>query len=103
MHGYPTGFRARQFTPGSKVLCVTQGALQKLTEIVGQPGHSFWAEPTDGYANKVFLQTLPNTLTHAQVTDSYLATVAMFNQGTLATLDRDLGRTFDKYSVLVAP
>jgi predicted nucleic acid-binding protein len=51
----------------------------------------------------VFLQTLPNTLTHAQVTDSYLATVAIFNQGILATLDRDLSRTYDKYSVLVAP
>ena len=67
------------------------------------PGHSFWAEPTNGYANNVFLQTRPNTLTHTQVTDSYLASVAMFNQGTLATLDRDLSRTYGKYSVLVAP
>jgi toxin-antitoxin system PIN domain toxin len=96
------GFVRVSSHPAVKHSVSTQGALQKLAEIVDQPGHSFWAEPTDGYANKVFLQTLPNTLTHAQVTDGYLATVAMFNKGTLATLDRDLNRTYEKYSVLVA-
>jgi len=80
----------------------TQEALEKLFEIVGIPGHSFWPEPTDGYANKVFFNTIPDTLTHGQVTDGYLSTVAFINHGILATLDRRLSQTFDKLSVLVA-
>ena len=73
----------------------TQEALQKLLEIVATSGHEFWPEPENGYANKVFSKTLPEILTHGQVTDGYLATVAAFNNGKLATFDEPLSRTFN--------
>jgi toxin-antitoxin system PIN domain toxin len=79
----------------------TQEAIQKLLEIIAVPGHTFWPEPADGYANKTFTKTLPDTLTHGQVTDAYLATVAELNGGKLATLDRSLARTFADLSILV--
>lgn len=79
----------------------TQEALQKLLEILAVPGHTFWPEPPDGYANKTFSKTLPDTLTYSQVTDAYLVTVAAFNGGKLATLDRSLTRTFTDISILV--
>ncbi len=78
----------------------TQEALHKLQEIVKVPGHSFWSEPPDGYANAAFAKTNPNTLTHGMVTDGYLATVAAFHGGKLATFDRQLSRSFPA-SVLI--
>lgn len=80
----------------------TQEALQKLLEIAATPGHAFWPEPETGYANKVFSKTLPGTLTHGQVTDSYLATVAAFNDGKLATFDEPLSKTFNNLCVRIA-
>jgi toxin-antitoxin system PIN domain toxin len=77
----------------------TQDALQKLSEILAVADHSFWAEPSGGLANHVFRQSIPRTLTHAQVTDNYLVTVALANGGKLATLDRDLGARFPEHCV----
>jgi toxin-antitoxin system PIN domain toxin len=96
------GFVRISSHPSLKHHVSTQDALQKLTEIVAEPDHSFWPEPSDGYANPAFRQTVPNTLTHAQVSDAYLATVALANNGALATLDRDLSQTFAQHCVLVA-
>jgi predicted nucleic acid-binding protein len=39
--------------------------------------------------------------THSLVTDGYLAAVAAFHDGKLATFDRQLARTFGPLSVLV--
>ena len=79
----------------------TQEAIQKLKEIAGTPGHSFWSEPPAGYLNDEFANTLPNTLTHGAVTDGYLATVAAYNGGKLATLDRALTKLFSNMTVWV--
>jgi toxin-antitoxin system PIN domain toxin len=79
----------------------TQEALRKLKEIVETPGHEFWSEPPGGYLNREFAKTMPNTLTHGAVTDGYLATVASFNGGKLATLDRQLTKLFGAMTVLV--
>jgi toxin-antitoxin system PIN domain toxin len=79
----------------------TQDAWQKLSEIVALPDHAFWAEPAGGAANPVFRRSIPRTLTHAQVSDSYLVTVAMENGGKLATLDRDLSARFADHCVLI--
>lgn len=65
------------------------------------PGHEFWSEPLGGYLNREFAKTTPNTFTHGAVTDGYLATVASFNGGKLATLDRQLTQHFGPMSVLV--
>ena len=81
----------------------TQEAWQKFGEIAATPGHSFWPEPSDGYANQVFTQTRAKTLTHGQVTDGYLATVAALNGGKLATFDESLARTFREISVRIPP
>jgi toxin-antitoxin system PIN domain toxin len=78
-----------------------QAAAEKLSEIVSLPHHEFWAEPPRGYAHPAFGLTLPNTLTHHLVTDGYLATLAASHGGKLATLDRQLARTFPEFSVLV--
>jgi toxin-antitoxin system PIN domain toxin len=79
----------------------TSEALQKLREIAATPGHSFWPEPPEGYCNDEFARTLPNTLTHGAVTDGYLATVASYNGGKLATLDRALSKLFSSMTVIV--
>ena len=79
----------------------TQEAMQKLKEIAETPGHFFWPEPPAGYLNVAFAKTLPNTLTHGAVTDGYLATVASYNGGKLATLDRTLTKLFSTMTVLV--
>ena len=79
----------------------TQEALRKLKEIAETPGHEFWPEPPNGYLNEEFAKTAPNTLTHGAVTDGYLATVAAFNRGKLATLDRSLTKLFSSLTVLV--
>jgi hypothetical protein len=79
----------------------TQESFRKLLEIVALGGHSFWQEPPGGYTNDAFLKTVPNTLTHGLVTDGYLATVAAFHGGKLATLDKQLARTFGDLAVLV--
>jgi toxin-antitoxin system PIN domain toxin len=79
----------------------TQEALRKLKEIVETPGHAFWPEPSGGYLNDEFAKTIPNTLTHGAVTDGYLATVACYNDGKLATLDRTLTKLFSNLTVPV--
>ncbi|HEY4989057.1 MAG TPA: TA system VapC family ribonuclease toxin [Opitutaceae bacterium] len=79
----------------------TQEAWRQLSEIASLPTHSFWSEPPDGCRNEVFLRTLPSILTHGGVTDGYLATVAAFHGGKLATFDRQLARTFGPLAVLV--
>ncbi len=79
----------------------TQEAWRKLLEIVALPSHSFWSEPPNGCENDVFSKTIPSTFTHGFVTDGYLATVAVFHGGKLATLDRQLARTFGPLAVHV--
>lgn len=79
----------------------TPEALHKLAEIVAVPGHSFWAEPPGGYGHAAFAQTVPHTLTHGGVTDGYLATVAAFHRGKLATLDKQLTQSFGGLAVLI--
>jgi toxin-antitoxin system PIN domain toxin len=79
----------------------TQDALAKLREIAAAPGHEFWSEPPQGYLSSVFSKTVPSTLTHASVTDGYLATVAAFHGGKLATLDKQLTKLFDVHAVLI--
>jgi predicted nucleic acid-binding protein len=78
-----------------------QEAWQKLFEIVALPSHSFWAEPPEGCKNDAFSKTVPNILTHGLVTDGYLATVAAFHGGKLATFDKQLARTFGPLAFLV--
>ena len=51
--------------------------------------------------NRYERRSIPRTLTHAQVSDSYLVTVAMENGGKLATLDRDLSARFADHCVLI--
>lgn len=70
-------------------------AHRHLLRIINLADHSYWAEPSDGYAHSAFMQTMPNTLTHNFVTDGYLATLASIRGGKLATLDRQLARAFD--------
>jgi toxin-antitoxin system PIN domain toxin len=79
----------------------TQEAWQKLLEIVALPSHSFWAEPPDGCRNEAFLKTVSSILTHGLVTGGYLATVAAFHGGKLATCDRQLARAFGHLAVFV--
>ena len=78
----------------------TQEAWQKLLEIVALPSHSFWAEPPNGCRNEAFSRTIPSMLTHGLVTDGYLATVAAFHGGKLATCDRQLARMFGPLAAL---
>ena len=80
----------------------TQAAFAKLMEIIATPGHIFWAEPAGGYANELFSRTVPNTLTHNLVTDGFLATLAVSHDGKLATLDKQLVRTFPALAVLAS-
>lgn len=94
------GFVRISSHPSIKHHVSTQEAVHKLSEIVAEPDHSFWSEPPGGLANLGFGQTIPTTLTHSQVTDSYLATVAIVNEGALATLDRDLCRRLPACCVL---
>lgn len=71
-----------------------QEAHRRLLEIVALPGHFFVSEPTDGYADAAFRQTMPNTLTHHLVTDAYLVTLAKLRGVPLATFDQQLSRVF---------
>ncbi len=71
-----------------------QAAYRQLLQIIALPHHRFLAEPADGYANREFAQTMPNTLTHRLVTDGFLATVAMTGEMKLATFDQQLAATF---------
>jgi len=78
-----------------------QEAFQKLKEIAAVPGHIFWPEPADGYASESLSQVVPKILTHSMVTDGFLAGVAKFNGGKLATFDKALARAFPDGCVLV--
>ena len=95
------GFVRVSSHPSVDLHATTQEALQKLKEISETPGHSFWSEPPAGYLNDEFAKTLPDTLTHGAVTDGYLATVASYPGGKLATLDRGLIKLFNPMTVLV--
>lgn len=79
----------------------TQEAIEKLREITAMTEHSFWPEPPNGFCNPAFVGTSPMMLTHGLVTDGYLATVAAFNSGMLATLDKQLVRAFARSAVYV--
>lgn len=79
----------------------TQEAFGKLGEIIAVAGHRFWPEPAEGYANAFFAQTVPHVLTHGMVTDGYLASVAGFGGGKLATFDQALASALPKYCSLV--
>jgi len=79
----------------------TQEALEKLKEIAAAPGHAFWPEPEDGYTGGAFAHLVSRILTHGMVTDGFLAGVAKFNAGKLATFDKALARAFPDCCVLV--
>ncbi|MGH7995119.1 MAG: TA system VapC family ribonuclease toxin [Opitutaceae bacterium] len=79
----------------------TQEALQKLKEIAAVPGHSFWPGPADGCASESLGHVAPRILTHGMVTDGFLAGVAKFNGGKLATFDKALARAFPDCCALV--
>ncbi|HEY3757672.1 MAG TPA: TA system VapC family ribonuclease toxin [Opitutaceae bacterium] len=72
----------------------TQEAFQKLTEIAAVPGHAFWPEPAAGYVTESLSPTVPKILTHGLVTDGFLAGIAKYNGGRLATFDKGLARAF---------
>ncbi len=80
----------------------TQEALHKLREIIALPTHSYWAEPAEGFANRVFESTSPELLTHGLVTDGYLATLARSHDGKLATFDKQCARTFGEKIELIS-
>lgn len=69
-------------------------AQRYLGEITSLPDHSFWTEPSNGYAHAAFERTMSNT-SHVSVTDAYLATLTLIHGGTLATLDAQLAKAFD--------
>jgi toxin-antitoxin system PIN domain toxin len=79
----------------------TQEAFQKLWEIVAVPGHAFWPEPAKGCMNETMGPGLLGILTHGMVTDGFLAGIAAFNGGKLATFDRALVRAFSDSCILV--
>jgi len=79
----------------------TQEAFEKLFEILEMRSHCFWPEPPDGYKNSAFSKTIPGALTHGLVTDGYLASVAAFHGGKLATFDKQLARAFSDLAVLI--
>lgn len=79
----------------------TQEALHKLGQITALPTHRFWPESPSGFANDAFSMTAPNIFTHGLVTDGFLVTIAASHGGKLATLDRQLARTFGDRVCLV--
>jgi toxin-antitoxin system PIN domain toxin len=78
-----------------------QEAIEKLRQILALPAHSFWPEPPGGFNHTAFGDTAVKILSHGLVTDGYLATVAKFNSGILATLDKQLAHTFPEFAVHV--
>lgn len=81
----------------------TQEALEKLREIIAFPGHVFWPEAPGGYAHASLGRTLPRTLTHGMVTDAFLAGIAAFHGGKLATFDQPLARAFADCCAPIGP
>lgn len=79
----------------------TPEAFQKLEEIVGVPGHAFWPEPAGGFASESLSPAFSKILTQSMVTDGFLAGIATFNGGKLATFDKTLARAFPDSCVLV--
>ena len=70
-------------TPGSPAEVATIVAQMR-----GLPGHQFWADDISLLDNEHVDAT--QLLTSAQVTDTYLLTLAVANKGKLATFDRRL-------------
>jgi uncharacterized protein len=74
-------------------------AQRYLGEITSLPDHSFWSEPTQGYAHAAFARMLPG-MSNVSVTDAFLATLATIHGGKLATLDAQLANTFESVVVV---
>jgi toxin-antitoxin system PIN domain toxin len=63
-------------------------ALQVLRRNVDVPEHRFWRDAID---LREALERMPGALNgHRQITDAYLAALAIHNKGKLATLDRGI-------------
>lgn len=73
-----------------------EAAWAYLKALHAQPGHEFWP---DGFSH---LEIEPTRLTgHRQVTDSWLAALALRNRGQLATLDDALAALWPDAVMLV--
>lgn len=79
----------------------TPEAFQKLKEILAVPGCVFWPEPSGGCLGEFLAPATNRILTHGLVTDGFLAGVAGFSGGRLATFDRALSRAFPDWCALV--
>lgn len=65
-----------------------RAAVRALAEIIGLPGHVFWAD--DVHVNELTTFTSNAFVGHRQVTDAYLIELAKRHKGKLATLDGGL-------------
>ncbi len=71
-------------------------ALRQLGIIAAQPRHEFWADEVP-FTNVA----LTGVLGHRQVTDAYLAALARFRTGRLATFDQGLAQLHTDVAHLV--
>lgn len=73
-----------------------QAAVSLLSALAAHPRHAFWADsqPFDAVAMR-------GVIGHRQVTDAYLAHLARFNDGRLATFDHGLAKLHDDIADLV--
>jgi uncharacterized protein len=87
-------FSATPATPGH--------ALQLLQQMTSRPDHEFWGEVPEGIAESEAAKRLTDCLSHAQITDAYLAALACYHGGDVATLDRSLAARQPDVAVLVS-
>ena len=77
-------------------------ALQLLQQMMARKDHEFWPEAPGGVADAEVARRLSDSLTHGHVTDAYLAALACYHGGQVATLDRSLVARHPDVAVLVS-
>jgi toxin-antitoxin system PIN domain toxin len=80
-------------------------AIEHLSRLRTMPGHSFWIDAIEGVVGNDLDAT--RVLGHRQVSDAHLVSIAIANDGTLATFDKGMrslvGPTHSRHITLITP
>ena len=76
-------------------------AYTGLKTILKRKGHVFWREPAQGFKNPILMKRFQLAKNHADLSDTYLATLAELHGGILVTFDRRLAADHSDVTELI--
>ena len=77
-------------------------AVNVLAKMITRSDHEFWTDIPNGALDAGLVKELSSCRSHGQITDAYLAALAVHHDGQLVTLDGSLATRHPNVAMLVS-